>query len=106
MRTKEEFIRQKKEAKKEKNLSDRTLEGWDSIIRGNTKKKGGETKMPATRKDIAESLNRIANGIKDTAVRIHSMQRPKEKSLIILRLQNDARELGELTRDTSHLLLE
>jgi len=41
---KEEFIRQKKEAKKEMNLSDRSIEGWYNIIVGNDKRKRGESK--------------------------------------------------------------
>lgn len=43
--TKEEFIRQKKEAKKEMDLSDRSIEGWSDIILGKSKKNGGGQKM-------------------------------------------------------------
>lgn len=39
---KEEFIRRKREAKKEMNLSDRSIEGWSDIILGKRKKKGGD----------------------------------------------------------------
>ncbi|GAH80547.1 unnamed protein product [marine sediment metagenome] len=59
--------------------------------------------MPATRKTIAESLNRIANNVKDTAVRTQSIRTAKGKSLVNYRLRNSANELLELADSISYL---
>jgi len=59
--------------------------------------------MPATRKAIAESLNRVANNVKDTSVITRSIRTVKGKSLVSYRLRNLARELFELADNVSHL---